>query len=665
MPANQTPGTLPTQFGRYRILKKLGAGGMGAVYLAEDTRLGRQVALKVPNLGAEETPEDLQRFHREARLAATLHHPHICPIHDVDCIDGITFLTMAFIAGQPLADCIDPERPMPQHRAATLVRQMALALQEAHAKGILHRDLKPSNVMLDARGEPIIMDFGLAITAEGSEKRLTRTGYVLGTPEYMAPEQLQGDRKGLTPQCDVYSLGVILYELLTGRVPFTGAPVEVLAKVLTKKAPRPSAFRKDIDKALESICLRAIAKKPAERYATMAELAAALADYLGRKPASQPPPLPQGRDASSPAAPTAPVRPTAVTPTAPLPGKPSTRKRWLGAAILLLAVGAASASLLWMGFLGRPPTTTKVGLPPPGPAETAGLPPANPQPKKTEAKDNSPDLLDCLLGVSREEVERKQKAWAAYLGRQVEEEVEIADGVKMTFVLVPPGKFRMGSPPDEEEREAVEFLHEVTLTEPFYLGKTEVTQKQYKALGVDNPSKFKGDDLPVEMVSWEEATTWAEKLTKKRGDKHLYRLPTEAEWEYSCRGGRSSSKPFGIGDGRALTSSEANFDGNYPYGGADKGPYVKATCAVGSYKPNALGLHDMHGNVWEWCQDGYGLYPNPTVPAEGSLRVGRGGSWSYGGMGCRAASRGRFEPGLRSDGLGFRLARSSPSGVNK
>ncbi len=283
-----------------------------------------------------------------------------------------------------------------------------------------------------------------------------------------------------------------------------------------------------------------------------------------------------------------------------------------------------------------------------------------------------PAALDCTgeKGVGAADVRRAREAWAKFLGRTVEETIEIASGVKMTFVLVPPGKFRMGSPPDEKERDDDETLHEVTLTEPFYLGKTEVTQAQYQALGLDNPSHFKGADRPVEAVSWEEASAWAEQLTKKHGGKHLYRLPTEAEWEYSCRGGRSCSQPFGIGDGCALSSRQANFDGNRPYGGADKGPYLEATCAIGSYRANALGLCDMHGNVWEWCQDWYALYPagavtNPTGPAEGSDRVVRGGSWLDQGWECRAANRNGRAPARRSGALGFRLALSFPSGVKK
>jgi len=197
-----------------------------------------------------------------------------------------------------------------------------------------------------------------------------------------------------------------------------------------------------------------------------------------------------------------------------------------------------------------------------------------------------------------------------------------------------------------------------------------VTQAQYEAVTGKTPSNFKGSDLPVEMVSCEEAEAFAKGLTEKARDGLLYRLPHEAEWEYSCRGGRPASLPFGIGDGASLSSHDANFDGNYPYGGAEKGPYLQKTTPVGTYKANTLGLYDMHGNVWQWCADRYGDYPtgravDPTGPPSALSRVGRGGGWTdAGGRGCRAASRGRGEPGGRSFILGFRLARV-PSGLDK
>ncbi len=306
--------------------------------------------------------------------------------------------------------------------------------------------------------------------------------------------------------------------------------------------------------------------------------------------------------------------------------------------------------------------------PSPPPQQEVPKPPTPSPRPRAEGDPRAP--LDCTgpEGVTAAEVRQAQEAWAKYLGRPVEETVEIAPGVQMTFVLVPPGMFRMGSPEDEKDRSSDETLHVVTLTEPFDLGKTEVTQAQYRALTGKAPSEFKGPELPVETVSWDEARDCAERLTRKLAGRHLVRLPTEAEWEYACRGGRPSSQPFGVGNGRALSSREANCDGNYPYGGADKGDFLKQTRRVGSYPANALGLFDMHGNVEEWCADRHASYPsesstNPAGPSEGTERIIRGGNWDDTPGGCRAANRSWGGPETRSNRVGFRLARSvSPGG---
>jgi formylglycine-generating enzyme required for sulfatase activity len=240
----------------------------------------------------------------------------------------------------------------------------------------------------------------------------------------------------------------------------------------------------------------------------------------------------------------------------------------------------------------------------------------------------------------------------------VEENVEIANGVTMTFVLVPPGKFLMGSPPDEKGKNGRypnETLHEVTLTEPFGLGKYEVTQAQYAALTGKYPSFYKGSDRPVEQVTWNEADTFGRLLTRKLSDRHVYRLATEAEWEYSCRGGRPSSRPFGVGDGRSLTPRDANFNN-----------LVRETSKVGSYAANALGLCDMHGNVWEWCADWNEPYPdgpvtNPLRTTGGPFRVARGGCHNEPAPECRAALRQGSPEGRRDCWMGFRLARTVPS----
>jgi serine/threonine protein kinase len=278
---------LPRRFGRYRVLEQLGQGAMGTVYLVRDTQLRRQVALKVPHVRPDDTggtPDRrvLNRFYREAHAAAILRHPNLCPVYDVGQINGVPYLTMAFIKGRPLSRYIDRDRPLSFRRVAVLVRKLALALQAAHDKGVIHRDLKPSNVMICAGREPMIMDFGLAwrLDRTDSDERLTRTGLVLGTPAYMSPEQLSGRVEDIGPRCDVYSLGVILYELLTGRCPFEGPEAVVLGKILFVEPERPSSHRPDLDPQLEAICLKAMAKRDAERYAMMTELAAALGVYL-------------------------------------------------------------------------------------------------------------------------------------------------------------------------------------------------------------------------------------------------------------------------------------------------------------------------------------------------------------------------------------------------
>jgi serine/threonine protein kinase len=283
------PEQLPATFGRYQIVRLLGQGGMGTVYLAHDTQLDRQVALKIPQFSATDGPSVMERFFREARAAATLHHANICPVHDVGEINGTQYLTMAYIEGRPLAQLIRPNmKPLTPRQAATLIRKLALALDEAHSRKVIHRDLKPSNVMLTKRGEPVIMDFGLARRGGAKDAPLTQYGSIMGTPAYMAPEQAKGNPDQMGPACDIYSLGVILYELLAGRPPFEGDAIAVLSQVLMDTPKPPSKYRPDVDRKLEAICLKAMAKRPESRYPSMHELAGVLGEYL--KTTSQPPP---------------------------------------------------------------------------------------------------------------------------------------------------------------------------------------------------------------------------------------------------------------------------------------------------------------------------------------------------------------------------------------
>jgi formylglycine-generating enzyme required for sulfatase activity/serine/threonine protein kinase len=281
---------LSGHFGRYRIIRALGKGAMGTVYLAEDTQIERQVALKTPHFTEDPTGLQMERFIREARAAGNLRHPHICPIYDFGQIDGKHYLSMAYIEGRPLSAFIQPDKPQTERQILIVIRKLALALQEAHDHGIVHRDLKPANIMVDKKGEPIIMDFGLAQQVRRKDDaRLTQTGNILGTPAFMSPEQVDGDPEKIGPPADQFSLGVILYELLTGQLPFRGSVMSVMSQILTQEPPRPSQLRLDLDRRIENVCLKMMAKNPTARFGSMKAVADELATIL-KSPAAKPTP---------------------------------------------------------------------------------------------------------------------------------------------------------------------------------------------------------------------------------------------------------------------------------------------------------------------------------------------------------------------------------------
>jgi serine/threonine protein kinase len=279
------PADMPAQLGRYRIKQRLGGGSMGAVYLVENTEVQREEALKIPHLESGSDPAVRERFLRSARAAAKLDHPNICPIYDVGVIDGSCFLTMRFLQGQPLSVLACQARPPME--AVEIIFKLAQALEHAHARGVIHRDLKPSNIMMCPESGPTVFDFGLARQTQQANSTLTQAGTMMGTPAYMPPEQVKGDLDRIGPLSDVYSLGVILFELLTGRRPFDGSTAEVIGKVLYEPNPAPSGFQPGLSPAVDGVCGRAMAKKPEDRYPSMTDFADALADVLRTLPAKR------------------------------------------------------------------------------------------------------------------------------------------------------------------------------------------------------------------------------------------------------------------------------------------------------------------------------------------------------------------------------------------
>ncbi|MCA9145793.1 MAG: protein kinase, partial [Planctomycetales bacterium] len=273
-------------FGRYRLIRQLGKGGMGQVYLAEDTQLERHVALKIPHLGESEVVR--KRFVNEAKAAAMLHHPNICPVFDAGEIDGQPFLTMAYIEGMTLRDIWQHDGKPDVDEIATHFATIAEAMQAAHDAGIVHRDLKPSNVMIHREGHPVVMDFGLAFRGAAADERLTQTGDAFGSPAYMSPEQIEGDYTSVGPASDIYSLGVMLYEALTGSLPFTGTASLLAVRIARDEPQRPSVLCRDCPETLERLCMRMLAKQPAARPTSMSEVAAAFREFARRQRQGEP-----------------------------------------------------------------------------------------------------------------------------------------------------------------------------------------------------------------------------------------------------------------------------------------------------------------------------------------------------------------------------------------
>jgi serine/threonine protein kinase/WD40 repeat protein len=317
---------------RYRVLGLLGQGGMGAVYRAEHRRMERPVALKVINPGLIRNPETVQRFRQEVRTAAKLHHPNIVTAHDADEAGGLHFLVMEFVEGRSLADLIAERGPLPVAEACNTIRQAALGLQHAHEQGMVHRDIKPHNLMVTPAGQVKILDFGLARLARDPESvadgatipgtSLTSVGTVMGTADYIAPEQAANSRAA-DIRADIYSLGCTLFHLLTGRTPFPdGGVQDKIVRHTNAPLPAVMELRREVSPELDAVLARMTAKNPAERYATPAEVAAALAPFAVNGDVSR-------RLARN-----------------------KLRRLFVAAALVLLATGAATAGILIL----RPPT---------------------------------------------------------------------------------------------------------------------------------------------------------------------------------------------------------------------------------------------------------------------------------------------------------------------
>jgi formylglycine-generating enzyme required for sulfatase activity/serine/threonine protein kinase len=735
-PGSQPDALLPPELAGltgYEVVRELGHGGMGVVYLARNKLIDRPEVLKVMNKALIGRPASVERFLQEIRSSGRLSHPNVAITHSAHQIGDLLVLAMEYVEGDDLAKIVRTRGPLPIANACFCVHQAALGLQRGHELGMVHRDIKPGNILLSRQGKRLvvkIIDFGLAKAKSevSTDHELTGTNQMMGTAGYSAPEQLI-DAKTADIRSDIYALGTTLYYLLSGEPPYQGASALAVAMAQETGAARPvREIRPEVPEALAAVVARMMAKDPAERYQQPAEVAAALVPYIkSAKEARGSVAAPQSATefTSRPAEENARARSVAISPQTLLPNKstsPATRRPansriwWLAipiAAALLCGVIALGAAALYKvrapkgASIVNEDVVPDTQLRPIRPdaehlAADGGAKTVKPLERSRQTPGAPPQRLACTGtgGASASAVQRAQAEWAKFLGREPAETAKVA-GMEMTFILVPPGKFRMGSAQNEKWRGADEIQHEASITRPFYLGKYSVTRGQFRRFVEDTgysteaESGVKGargwdarsagwkqgpqftwmnagfaqtDEHPVVNVSWNDAVRYANWLGRKDG--RTYRLPTEAEWEYACRAGTTSRFYFGDNDedfaryGNVADARLRRATGQDRGIRADDG--YAYTAPVGQFQPNGFGLYDMSGNVWQWCTDWYASYPpgpntDPTGPAEGTLRVFRGGGWGDDAGSCRSAVRRRIEPGLWGNNQGFRLLQAPPA----
>lgn len=655
----------------YEIEKEIGQGGMARVYLALHEALSRKVAIKVMDRQLRADSESSNRFLREARIVANLTHPNIVTIHDVGEHDGHNYLVMELLPStKTLRDKIS--KGVDRQYALSIVRQVATALKAAHDKNIVHRDIKPDNIMFREDGSVVLMDFGVARSVDSAATQLTQAGLIIGTPQYISPEQAQG--KDIGTYSDIYSLGIVLYELLTGKAPYAAdTPIGLVMKHVSEPVPELTG-----DLAIyQPLINRMMAKKREERYSDCDQIIADIDNIEAGKPAIQATEtlrkvaitkaraaadsLSIVEDFPSLNAGNSGIQTTEILSPAGSIGAGAASPQQTEILSAAVGAGATAASL---------PATEILTTP----AADKGNETEKKSGKETRDTTNNGERKENILTLvgqktSRPEERSRTSGTGIYSLLAIAVGLLIAGGVyayvdvdvgKLKTLLgldpgpvysrvgrlvsIPAGSFRMGDARGDSTENPVRTVR----IRDFRLGETEVTQKQWQLVMGNSPSYFKGcDDCPVDNVSWHDIQDFLKKLNAQTGLR--FRLPSEAEWEYACRSAGKDEEYCGGHDENNVAWYGDNSD--------------EKTHAVAQKQANGLGLHDMSGNVWEWTQDcWHDSYD--SAPADGrawergacAQRVLRGGSWI--GVAGSLSSTGRFGSSAArgSRNFGFRLA---------
>ncbi|HEX5734448.1 MAG TPA: bifunctional serine/threonine-protein kinase/formylglycine-generating enzyme family protein [Blastocatellia bacterium] len=638
---------------KYRIEEKIGEGGMGKVYRATHIHIGHTVAIKILHSQLATDQTAIERFRREAMAAAQIQHPNAVAVTDFGVMKdtGMAYLVMEFLTGIELRQRIKEKKQLDYEETFLIVHQTCSALQAAHVKGIIHRDLKPDNIWMLKSEDEIprikVLDFGIAKLKTDTEmNQLTQQGMIVGTPYYMSPEQCRSEE--LDARSDIYSLGIILYEMLTGQVPFIATtPVGVVLKH-ANEAPKPlRELRSSIPESLEAVVLRALQKERKDRQESATQLAqefeTALYEagielkVLGTNtpqaifPGAIPYPTfrthslsPErsraNQSAETAKAPSPALEGSGATAAGEAKKKSTTRKLFQDTAL-----GVPLADQLRFNL-------SKVGV-----YDTAG------RPKKAFLAIGALLIVTLIAGI----------IWLTQDPETVEQEQAVAvpptkqpdPPVPEGMLLIRGGIFTMGTDDPSADADARP-AHEVRVTD-FYIDETEVTNQQYQKFVKETgraapPHWINGEfpsgeaNLPVWSVSWEEAKAFAAWAKK--------RLPTESEWEYAARGSDNLMYPWGPDWSQRYSNSKED--------GRDKPVAVRSYPGGKSW----CGVYDMAGNVSEWVEDEYRPYRFSVAPPDPGNRVYRGGAYNFAKEELVSWARFWGKPDFKAKDIGFRCA---------
>ena len=590
---------------RYRLLRLLGRGGFSEVWLASDEKTGLRVAVKVYAPGSGLDEDGVRLFTEELSIVYNLNHSNLLKPHHFDECGGCPYLVLPYCergSSQRLIGRLTEEE------AWRFLHDVSAGLEYLHAKEppVIHQDIKPDNVLLEASGTFMITDFGISTRARSTLRRsVSHAEHSGGTMEYMGPERF-GEKPAPIKASDIWSLGATLFELLTGSVPFVQ-----LGGILQMNGALLPAIEGPWSERLKEVVRACLSKDPWDR-----PTAHVLREYVESFWRGENPELKKTGEGQYP-------RPQEV------PAVPQrSHWKWIGFVCILLICGFG------IGYYFSRPVESGIGIP-----KVEG------EVRQTEERrilnENEERLQgeeESVYQPAEREVLKPTKGQVAKNGLLINwsssvtpKQKEILSRLVGNMVKVDGGRFRMGAT-SEQGNDAYNNekpVHEVTLSD-YYMGKYEVRQSEWEAVMGNNPSYFKGADLPVEQVSWEDCHEFIGRLNALTGLN--FKLPTEAQWEYAARGGNLS---------KSYKYSGSNDLGEVGWYGSNSGTY---THRVGEKQPNELGLYDMSGNVWEWCEDRYGGYSvtsqrDPLGAASGSYRVFRGGCWYYGARSCRVSFR--------------------------